>query len=106
MARQELRDIITFVLEKAEVIHVHVPQPFKLTGWLERVHADVQMQLNIPLITLCVFGDNQEISDANFFMTEVRNGLKDLHERLEENLSTISYPQLKTCTTNSCNSLF
>ena len=95
MARQELRDIITFVLKKAEDIHVHVPQPFKLTDWLERFHADVHMRLNIPLSKFRLLGDNQEISDANFFMTEVRNGLKDLHERLEENLSTISYPQLK-----------
>ena len=93
MARQELRDIITFVLDKAE--DLHVPQPFKLTDWLERFHADVHMRLNIPLSKFRLLGDNQEISDANFFMTEVRNGLKDLHERLEENLYTISYPQLK-----------
>ena len=93
MAKQELRDTITFVLEKAK--HIQVQQPFKLTDWLERFHADVQLRLNIPLSKLRLLGDNQEISDANFFMTEVRNGLKDLHERLEDYLSTISYSQLK-----------
>ena len=57
MARQQLSDTITFVLDKAE--DLHVPQPFKLTDWLEHFHADVHMRLNIH--TPCLWGKPRDI---------------------------------------------
>ena len=92
IALQELKEIVDFVQLKSRRV-CPKEERVSLKYWFKHFNSSIKNRIKISPEICVLFGDDQVITDIEFFVEEVAKGLGELHARLEKILSTITSMQ-------------